>query len=226
MGLRAPGVPAVAQAPKPKIPEFDVQRKKVEQRVNADAQGQQDAMARRFAAQGMLNSGAAIKQQGIVANQATQNREDALQQVDAAEMGEQQRRQEVVDQRDFASNEAKLGRDFQGNESALARALQTSQFDRNFDQQGQQFKDQFGLSKDQFGLSKEQFAAERADQQLNIAASTANLKGDDRKRYNAYLISVGRPPLPDIEKQRPMRSSQPSNVYDRRADSGNTTGFR
>jgi F0F1-type ATP synthase delta subunit len=53
-----------------------------------------------------------LKQQGIIANQAQQNREEALGAVDAAEMGEMQRRQEILENRDFASNEAKLGRDF------------------------------------------------------------------------------------------------------------------
>lgn len=183
MGLRAPQTP---QAPKAPLPEFAAQRKKVEQRINADTQGQQEAMQRRFAAQGMLNSGAAIKQAGIVANQAQQNREDALGQVDAAEMGEMQRRQEVMDNRDFAANESKLGRDFQGQESAMARALQSgqfdrsfglqekdfarqgeqfdrnfaqqgSQFDRNFAQQGSQFDKQFGLQERGQQMQGEQF---------------------------------------------------------------------
>jgi len=158
MGMRSAGAP---QAPKAPLPEFAAQRKKVEQRINADTQGQQDAMQRRFATQGMLNSGAAIKQAGIVANQAQQNREDALGQVDAAEMGEMARRQEVLDNRDFMSNEAKLGRDFGASESALSRAfqagesklgrdLQGSQFDRSFAQSGDQFDRNFAQQGSQF----------------------------------------------------------------------------
>lgn len=164
MGLRTPQNP---QAPKAPLPEFQAQRKKVEQRINADTQGQQEAMQRRFAAQGMLNSGAAIKQAGLVANQAQQNREDAIGQVDAAEMGEMQRRQEVQDQRDFISNESKLGRDFQGQESAMARALQSGQFDktfglqeRDFTRQGEQWKQSFDQGASQFDRNFAQQASQ------------------------------------------------------------------
>lgn len=166
MGLRAPTVAAAPQ-PKAPLPEFDVQRKKVEQRIAADTQGQQDAMARRFAASGMLNSGAAIKQQDIVANQAQVNREDALGQVDAAETGEQQRRQEIADAQNFQAAEAQKGRD-----------IQTQQFGQQFD------------------LSKQQFGADRADQQRNIAASIANLKDSQLDKYNRYLVSQGVKPVP------------------------------
>jgi hypothetical protein len=196
MGLRAPGAP---QTPRSPLPEFALQRKKVEQRINADTQGQQDALQRRFAAQGMLNSGAAIKQQGIVANQAQQTREDALAGVDAAEIGEMQRRQEIQDNRDFAANEAKLGREFQASESSLGRALQASQFDRNFAQQGSQFDRNFRFQ-------NKQFKAERGDQQRNIAASISNMKGDQLDRYNAYLISQGIKPVP---KPNPTRDTNP-----------------
>lgn len=210
MGLRAPQAP---QAPRAPIPEFDVQRKKVEQRINADTQGQQDAMQRRFAANGMLNSGAAIKQQGILANQAQQNREDALAGVDAAEMGEQQRRQEIMDQRDFAATQAQLGRDFEGGQSALNRAFQAGESKLGRDMQADQFGKQFGLSQQQFnagqdqfnkqfGLSKDQFKAERSDQERNIAASIANLDDDQLAKYNTYLASKGIGTVPDPQAQR------------------------
>lgn len=217
MGLRTPQNPQMPKAP---LPEFQAQRKKVEQRINADTQGQQEAMQRRFAAQGMLNSGAAIKQAGIVANQAQQNREDALGQVDAAEIGEMQRRQEIMDQRDFASNEAKLGRDFQGQESAIARALQkeqfdkgfglqerdftrqgeqwqksfdqgASQFDRTFNQSNQQFKDQFGLQKDQLGLQKSQMGYDRQDQAHNLAVAASQMDDKDFELYRQSMASRG-----------------------------------
>jgi hypothetical protein len=188
MGMRAPQAPGV---PKPPLPEFQAQRQKVTQRLGADAQGQQDAMARKLAAGGMLNSGAAVKQQALIGQNAAQTREDALQQVDAAEMGEQQRRQEIMDQRDFAANEAKLGRDFQGSESAMARALQAGQFDR------------------QFGMSEKQFDADRQDQMRNIAVSMSNLKGDQREKYDAALAEQGFKPAPGAA---PMAAPKPKSA--------------
>jgi len=232
MGLRAPQAPQVAQVAKTPLPEFQAQRKKVEQRINADTQGQQDAMSRRFAAQGMLNSGAAIKNQGLVANQAAQNREDALAQVDAAEIGEQQRRQEVVDSRDFAANESrlgrdfaagesKLGRDFQGSESAIARALQASQFDRSFDHSGKQFDrtfEQSGKQFDkQFGLQKDQFAAERSDQGHNIDVSLAQMKDDQRRKYDiANARRTGKPIPVDPRVQAAQQQMEQGGPFGRR----------
>ena len=198
MGLRAPQAPGVAK-PKAPLPEFAMQRQKVEQRVNADTQGQQDAMQRRFAAQGMLNSGAAIKQGNIVANQGTQNKMDAIAGVDAAEMGEQQRRQEIQDNRDFMSNESKLGRDFAGSESALGRAfaaseskagrdLQGSQFDRTFKQSGDQFNQEFGLQKDQFREDK-------MNTTFNRGIATKELSDDEKRYMNDYTRGSGLNPI-------------------------------
>lgn len=194
MGLRAPQAPGVAQPPKQPLPEFDVQRKKVEQRANAAAQGQQDALQRRFAANGMLNSGAAIKQQQIAANEANTQREDALQAVDAAEISEAQRRQEVQDQMAFASGEAQKGREFQGSESALARAMQGSQFDRSLAQSGSQFDKNFGLQKQQLGY-------DRQDQAWNKAIAGAQLKGDQLGRFNSVYQGMGGKPLPGTSPQ-------------------------
>lgn len=211
MGLRQPRTP---QAPRAPLPEFDVQRKKVEQRIGADTQGQQDAVQRRLAASGMLNSGAAIKQQNIIAQQGAAQREDALQGVDAAEIGEQQRRQEIQDNRDFAANESKLGRDFQGQESAMARALQGSQFDRNFEQQGSQFDrnfaqqgdqfgKQFGLSEKQFDLQNKQYLDDKMNTDINKGISFANLDDKQIEKANAFYQQNGIQLIPTAKKAAP-----------------------
>ena len=216
MGLRAPQAPGVAQ-PKAPLPEFAQQRQKVEQRVNADTQGQQDAMQRRFAAQGMLNSGAAIKQGNIVANQGTQNKVDAIAGVDAAEMGEQQRRQEIQDTRDFSANQAQLGRDFEGqqsqlgrdfagNESKLGRDLQSSQFNKSYDMQNSQFKDTFGLQKSQFNQDV-------ADNAFNRRMATYDLNDEER----AYVNNT-----PYTAKPKSTFSLQGQPIAGRRM---NSTGF-
>lgn len=195
MGLRAPSAPQMPQQPKAPLPEFAVQRKKVEQRINADAQGQQDAVNRRLAAQGMLNSGAAIKQQGLIANQATQNREDALAGVDAAENSELARRQEVQDNRDFSANESRLGRDFAANESKLGRDLQGSQFDRSFAQSGSQFDRSFAQAGDQFnknfGLQKDQFREDKANTAFNRGIATKDLSDEEKTYLNDYTKGYG-----------------------------------
>jgi uncharacterized lipoprotein YehR (DUF1307 family) len=227
MGMRSTGAP---QAPKAPLPEFAAQRKKVEQRINADTQGQQDAMQRRFAAQGMLNSGAAIKQQGILANQAQQNREDALGQVDAAEMGEMARRQEIQDNRDFMSNESKLGRDFGASESALSRAFQAGesklgrdqqgsqfdrtfaqqgdQFDRNFAQQGSQFDRTFAQQGDQFNKTFSQ----NAQQFKDTFGLQKQQVGYDRQDQT-HNLAVAASQMDDKDFERYRQAMQSKGIY-------------
>ena len=200
MGLITPQAPQMPQAPKAPLPEFAAQRQKVEQRINADTQGQQDAMQRRFAAGGMLNSGAAMKQQGIVANQAQQNKTDALAGVDAAEMGEQQRRQEITDGRDFASSQAQMGRDFEGqqaqlgrdfagSESALGRAFSAGESKLGRDQQGSQFDKTFGLQKDQF-------REDQSNTTFNRGIATKDLSDEEKAYMNNYTKNTGLNQIP------------------------------
>lgn len=124
------------------LPQYDAMRARLSQRTNADTQSQQDAMQRRFAAQGGLNSGAALKQQQLIAEKGVQTREDAMEGVNNQESAERQRLQEAEAQKEFQSQEAAsgrqfqagesaLGRQFQASESALGRAQQKSQFDQD-----------------------------------------------------------------------------------------------
>lgn len=110
-----------------KLPEYDAMRSRLGQRVNADTQQQQDAMARRFAAQGGLNSGAAIKQQQLVAESGAQNREQAMEGINQQESAERRRLAEVEAQKEFQSQEAAVGRQFQAQESQLGRQFQSKE---------------------------------------------------------------------------------------------------
>jgi len=230
MGLRAPQAPGVV-APKAPLPEFAQQRQKVEQRINADTQGQQDAMQRRFAAGGMLNSGAAIKQQGILANQAQVNKTDALAGVDAAEMGEMQRRQEITDNRDFAANESKLGREFAGSESALGRAFQAGESKLGRDQQGSQFDRSFKQSGDQFnqsfGLQKDQFREDKANTAANRYQAGVELNDQETIDYqNAYNSVAGKPIVQATPKPRSNFSLQGQSIAGRRVNNSLGLGGR
>ncbi len=126
MGLRQPGQP---QQPKQQLPEYEAMRRRTQQRLESEGQGQQEALQRRFAQVGNLNSGAAIKNEQALQGQIATQKEDALGQIDAQEMGEQQRRQEVQDQMAFQSGEAQKGRDFQGGMFNQEFGLKNQAFD-------------------------------------------------------------------------------------------------
>lgn len=107
---------------------FDQQRTQVGQRVSAARQQNQDALKRRFAAIGGLNSGAAIKQQQLADDTANQQREQGMAAVNDLEA----QAREVQVNRDFQSGEAQKQRDFQSKQSDIDRQFQDKvfQFDK------------------------------------------------------------------------------------------------
>lgn len=108
---------------------YELMRKRAQQANVADEQAAQDAIARKFAAMGASNSGAAIKQQQIMADKAAQQRQAATESVDIEEAKYNAAREEAQKQRDF----------------------QQGQFEKQFGLA----KEQFGLAKEQFGLDKQ-----------------------------------------------------------------------
>lgn len=72
-------------APQGPLPQFDLMRKRVQQRSQAEGQTQQDAMRRRLAAAGTLNAGAGIKALQVAQESQARATEDAVQGVEAQE---------------------------------------------------------------------------------------------------------------------------------------------
>jgi hypothetical protein len=174
--------------------EFDVARQRAQQQNSAAVQQQTDAMKRRFAAQGALNSGAAIKQEQLAHEQGAQNLEQANQGINAQEQGVLKQEREAQKQRDFASNEANLGRQFQAGEAEKQRGFVTGerlgsqgfsadQAKLSRDLQNTQFGKQLQLEQDKFGEEKnvnafnEKLAQQAADQQDIIEKALGNLPG-------------------------------------------------
>jgi hypothetical protein len=93
---------------------FDRTRERVSQQANADTQAGGDALRRRLAATGMLNSGAGIQAQQQTQERGNQVKAGQLADVDAAENAELERRAEVAQGRQFQAGEAQKGRDFEG----------------------------------------------------------------------------------------------------------------
>lgn len=94
LGLEA-GAPA-------KLPQFDAMRARVQQRAQAEGNTQTNAMRRRLAATGTLNSGGGIRAVQQVQDAAARRTEDAVQGVEAQEA-----------EQHTALDEAAKGRNFQ-----------------------------------------------------------------------------------------------------------------
>lgn len=121
------------------LPEYDYARKKVTEQANQSNQSAQDALQRRFASMGALNSGSSIKQQQLQNEQSEQQKMSALEGVNVQEaqarrtlMQEEQQKEyqstEAARGRAFGAEEGQVGRDFQSMEAQKARASQEGMF--------------------------------------------------------------------------------------------------
>lgn len=134
------------------LKQFESVRQGVMARGNTAKQGNLEAMQRRFAAMGGLNSGAAIKSQQVAAEEADRATADQLAGVDTQETNERQRRLENEQNQNNAREEAMLGRNFQREMTNQSMAFQDriSKFDA-----GSKLA-QLDLGFEQFGLSKDE----------------------------------------------------------------------
>jgi hypothetical protein len=108
---------------------YELARQRATEQANTQAQSQNDAIRRRFASLGNLNSGAAIKQQQIAQDQANQQRERAISEINAQEA-------DMQGQRDFQREMQSTQHQFQAGQSDKDRAQQMALQDRGFSFQG------------------------------------------------------------------------------------------
>lgn len=118
--------------------QFDYARKRATEQSGANLQARKDALARRFAALGNLDSGARIKIEEQAANEEAGNLNNANEGINAQQQAELGRRKEVVQGQQFASGEAEkqraygtseriAGQQFGGEQAAMQRAYGTSE---------------------------------------------------------------------------------------------------
>lgn len=147
--------------------EFELLRQKAMQRARKEGQRATEALQRRFAALGGLQTGAAIKAQQVAQQEAQRIGEERLGDIDIAEAAERQRRKEITE-----------GREFQAGEAAKVRA-----------QQAEQFAKTFGLQEKGFEFGKETKLRE-----LGLAERELSLN-EDIAAFNKQiaLAELGRP---------------------------------
>lgn len=152
------------------LPEYDQLRQNTDNTLNAQKQQSDDAMKRRFAAMGGLNSGSYIKQQQNSDNDMAGQKENAMNQIGFQEAGEAQRRKEVTQGQQFQTGERLGSQEFAGSESALGRAQQQSQFGQSF-----------GLQ------SKAQTLAEKAQEDQNTYQNKALQQEENANLFNEQM---------------------------------------
>jgi hypothetical protein len=106
---------------------FDYARKRASDQSAVNLQSRKDALARRFASLGNLDSGARLKAEEKAAQDETSNLTNANEGINAQQNAELGRRREVVQGQQFQAGESEKGRAFAGEQAALQRAYGTSE---------------------------------------------------------------------------------------------------
>lgn len=113
------------------LPEFEFLRKRLGESYRQQSQEAEDALQRRFAAMGALNSGAYQKQAEL---QAQRGRESYASQLEGLGVQEAQARrglQQIEEERKFRSDEALKGRKFAADEASRGRKFAYDEAGRN-----------------------------------------------------------------------------------------------
>jgi hypothetical protein len=140
-------------------PQFQQARLQLTQRANAANQQNQDALKRRFASIGSLNSGAAVKTMQNAQQASDQQREEAIQNINAAEANDLRQEQDAARGRNFQREMSNNEREFQSKIYSADAAAKFSQMDimleeffvnrestkKNFEIQKQQAENSGGL---------------------------------------------------------------------------------
>ncbi len=106
---------------------FELAKKRAQQKATESQQQSTDALKRRFAQMGALQSGAAIKQEQLVAEKTQEQLGQELEGIGAQEAEFNRQQQEVKEGREWQAGQADIQRKFESGESALGRAFATAE---------------------------------------------------------------------------------------------------
>lgn len=192
--------------------QFDAQRKRAAQENTAAVQTQKDALKRRFASMGALNSGAALKQDQLTEQQGQENLAKINEGIGAQQIAEGRRQKEIADTRDFSRSEREAGQNFAALQAEAQRKFQTGErlgsqdfarlsaddqrrymtserlgsqdFARGERTAGQQFARGERLGSQDFSADQARMARDLQSSQFGQQMDMARLNFDEEKRVN------------------------------------------
>lgn len=151
------------------LPQFDVMREQANTQANQNSSQKSDALQRRYASMGMLNSGAAADEANVQDQQNAQDKANTNLSIGAEQAQTVTGLQSQEGQKEFQSGEALSGRNFQGQMQNQGENLQANQFNTQAQQQFQQA--QMGDS-----LAVNQMQESAAEAQYNAAMNAYTAK--------------------------------------------------
>jgi hypothetical protein len=181
MGMRQGGTPDALKR------KYDILRQKASQQGQAAEQEQVGALQRRFASLGNLSSGAAIKQEQLVKEQAAKQREEAVQNVDVAQAGEEAQQEQLRQQQEFAKAEreagqgfaaaqAKEAQGFSAGEAEKQRGFQQGLADRDSEFRTKVFESETGFKQKELDMASEELRVNKEITAFNALAQAMESK--------------------------------------------------
>lgn len=176
------------------LPEYDALRRRLKGQFQQKAQESQDALQRRYAANGMIGSGAYGKEQQLQTDQSTRDEVDATAQLDFAQANELQRRKEMAEGRayqtsereatqGFAKGEREAGQGFARGEREAGQIFSKDLFDRDM-----QFK-QTAQGLDEIFRNKE-FAESVKANKFNAEQAAYEAGAETGGAYDKFLYKT------------------------------------
>lgn len=177
------------------LPEFELQRKNIQQKGVAAEQQTREAVQRRLAAMGGLKTGAGVKLQEQAVGGVREQVGQELGQLGIAEASALRQQQEVQRQRDFEAEQAKIGREQQQaqftsqlGEQVASRQQQRDQFTSQLGEQAasrQQQQSQFNVQQD-FSNRQFDFQSKLQSQQLDLQRRGVDLE-EQAQSFNKFM---------------------------------------
>ena len=206
----------------PGLNKYDIAKQQATERANAQAQERDDAIKRKFASLGTFNSGAALKQQQIAADEANRAKEQSIAAIDAAQADDESNRSFQREMQDrgfqFQAGESAMARklqqemqdkgfQFQGGQSAMERALrekalaqEASQFDRQHAQRDYQIGKEYGSPDGSVkGFREQEMEISKANNEINKILALEPVMGEDWVRQQLGAMGVPMPPKPTYD---------------------------
>ncbi len=169
---------AVMPQPQPatsKIPEFDALRRRVQSQYATKRSEGEDAMKRRFASSGMLNSGAAQKSARVQDLELARAEQEALGGLDFQEMSELQRRREITE-----------GRQFQTGEREATQQFTRGMFDTDLGFKGKVFDAEQGWKAADEKFRQQEFDENKRTNTINAALGFADSEVDPQRANEVF----------------------------------------
>jgi hypothetical protein len=136
---------------------FEREKQRARQEETGRQQLAREAIARKFAAQGLQGSGADIRITQQAQEEGAKRLSERFGEIESRQEAEALQRQQIEETRKFAREERLGSQQFAAEQARLGREQQATQFAEQMGFSREQFAEQMGFSREQFKEAKAQF---------------------------------------------------------------------